>query len=148
MSAFEDMHRDRVTCSLAMFDRMIFKGRLTALYKENGAKCFLWSQGVALKDFTPYAKWTTAKVADTVRALAEEAERPVISFDHVKTRNYSQRKDELAKRIAEDDGITDGIICVMSAVETCMSFQVRKSLRPARSKCAGGSESACTTTCI
>jgi hypothetical protein len=129
MGAFEDLHRDRVTGSLAMFDRMIFKGRLTGLYKENGAKCFLWTQGVALKDFTPYAKWTTAKIADTVRGLAQAAGRPVISFDHVKTRNYSQRKDELARRIAEDDGITEGIICVISAVETCMSFQVRKSFK-------------------
>lgn len=40
MGAFEELHQDRVTGSLAMFDRMIFKGRLTALYKENGAKCF------------------------------------------------------------------------------------------------------------
>jgi len=90
MGVFEDVHRDRVTGCLAMFDRMIFKGRLTALYKENGAKCFLWSQGVALTDFTPYAKWTTARIADTVRGLAEAAGRPVISFDHVKTRNFAQ----------------------------------------------------------
>jgi hypothetical protein len=127
MGVFEDLHRDRVTGSLAMFDRMIFKGRLTWLYKENGATCFLWTQGVALKDFTPYVKWTTAKIADTVRGLAEAAGRPVVSFDHVKTRNYAQRKDELAKHIAENDGITQGIICVISAVESCMSFQVRKS---------------------
>ena len=61
MGVFEDLHRDRIYGSLAMYDRMIFKGRLTGLYKENGAKCFLWTQGVALKDFTPYAKWTTAR---------------------------------------------------------------------------------------
>ncbi|MHB1785419.1 MAG: hypothetical protein ACYCS7_04605 [Acidimicrobiales bacterium] len=53
MGVFEDLHRDRITGSLAMYDRMIFKGRLTALYKQNGAKCFLWSQGVALKDLHP-----------------------------------------------------------------------------------------------
>jgi hypothetical protein len=129
MSTFEDLHQDRVTGSLAMFDRMIFKGRLTGLYKENGAKCFLWSQGVALKDFTPYAKWTTARIADTVRGLAEAAGRPTISFDHVKTPNYAQRKDELAKSIAEADGIIEGIICVISAVESCMSFQVPKSFK-------------------
>jgi hypothetical protein len=39
MGAFEDLHRNRVTGSLAMFDRMIFKGRLTALCKNNGARC-------------------------------------------------------------------------------------------------------------
>ena len=67
--------------------------------------------GVALKDFTPYAKWTTAKIADTVRGLAEPAGRPVASFDHVKTRSYAQRMDDLAKSIAERDG-TEGVICV------------------------------------
>jgi hypothetical protein len=98
VGVFEDLHRNRIRGSLAMYDRMIFKGRLTALYKQNGARCFLWSQGVALKDFTGYAKWTTARIADNARGLAEAAGRPAISFDHVKTRNYSQRKDEWPSR--------------------------------------------------
>jgi hypothetical protein len=67
MGAFEDLHRDRITGSLAMFDRMIFKGHLTALYKQDGARCFLWSQGVALKDFTGYAKATTERIANNAR---------------------------------------------------------------------------------
>jgi hypothetical protein len=80
VGAFEDLHADRVVGSLAMFDRMIFKGYLTRLYPRENVRCFLWTQGVALKDFTPYAKWTTARIADTVRALAEAAGRPVISL--------------------------------------------------------------------
>jgi hypothetical protein len=60
MGVFEELHQRRVTGSLAMYDRMIFKGHLTALFKQDGARCYLWSQGVALKDFTPYAKATTA----------------------------------------------------------------------------------------
>ena len=126
MGAFEDVHRDRITGSLAMFDRMIFKGHLGALYKQDGARCFLWSQGVALKDFTEYAKATTERIANNARKLVTDAGRPVISFDHVKTRNRTQHKDELAKSIAEHDGITEGIICLITAVETCFSFQVRK----------------------
>ena len=43
MGAFENVHRDRIAGSLAMFDRMIFKGHLSRLYKQNGARCFLWS---------------------------------------------------------------------------------------------------------
>ena len=45
MGAFEDLHRERVAGSLAMFDRMIFKGHLSRLYRQDGARCFLWSQG-------------------------------------------------------------------------------------------------------
>ena len=126
MGAFEDVHRDRITASLAMFDRMIFKGHLSRLYKRDAARCFLWSQGVALKDFTAYAKATTERIANNARKLVSDAGRPVISFDHVKTRNRTQHKDELAKSIAERDGITEGIVCLISAVEPCFSFQVRK----------------------
>jgi hypothetical protein len=126
MGAFEDLHRGRVAGSLAMFDRMIFKGHLSGLYKGDNARCFLWSQGVALKDFTAYAKATTERIATNARKLTSDTGRPVISFDHVKTRNRAQRKDELAKSIADRDGITDGIVCLISAVEACYSFQVRK----------------------
>ena len=56
-----------------MFDRMIFKGHLTGLYKQDGARCFLWSQGVALKDFTAYAKSTTERIANNARKLATDA---------------------------------------------------------------------------
>ena len=92
-----------------MFDRMIFKGHLSRLYKQDGARCFLWSQGVALKDFTAYARATTERIANNARKLASDAGRPVISFDHVKTRNRTQHKDELAKSIAERDGVTEGL---------------------------------------
>ena len=132
MGAFEELHQRRITGSLAMYDRMIFKGHLTALFKQDGARCYLWSQGVALKDFTPYAKATTAQIADHCRALATSAGRPVISFDHVKTRNRTQPKDDLAKSIAERDGVNEGIVCLISAVEPCYSFQVRKRMATGR----------------
>lgn len=120
-----DLHRKRTTGSLAMFDRMIFKGHLMALYKQDGARCFLWSQGVPLTA-TDYAKATTERIANNARKLVTDAGRPVISFDHVKTRNRTQQKDDLAKGIAERDGVTQGIVCLVSAVEPCMSFQVRR----------------------
>ena len=135
MGVFEDLHRERVTGSLAMFDRMIFKGYLTRLYPRENVRCFLWTQGVALKDFTPWAKATTERITNNARRVATEAGRPVISFDHVKTRNRAQRKDDLAKTIAERDRVTEGVVCLISAVEPCMSFQVRKSMKTHRLKC-------------
>lgn len=47
MGVFEDLHRERITGSLAMFDRMIFKGYLTRPYPRENMRCFLWTQGVA-----------------------------------------------------------------------------------------------------
>lgn len=132
MGAFEDLHHKRITGSLAMYDRMIFKGHITRLFKQDAVRCFLWNQGVPLTDFTTYAKATTERIANNARALANDAGRPVISFDHVKTRNRVQQKDDLAKSIAARDGVTEGIVCLISAVEPCMSFQVRKSMKTKR----------------
>ncbi len=132
MGTFENLHRDQITGSLAMFDRMIFKGYLSGLYKRENVRCFLWTQGVALKDFTPWAKATTERIANNARRIVTEAGRPVISFDHVKTRNRPHLKEEIARSVAERDGITEGIICLISAVETCMSFQVRKNIKTGR----------------
>ena len=56
MGAFEELHQRQITGSLAMYDRMIFKGHLTALFKQDGARCYLWSQGVALKASPPMPK--------------------------------------------------------------------------------------------
>lgn len=123
MGAFEHTHEDRVIGTLVMFDRMIFKGHLSALYKHDGARCFLWDQGVALKDFAPWVKRTTAMIAEHVRGIAAAAGRPVIYADHPRT---DLRKEELARSIAERDGITEGVVCVISAVQPCRSFTVSK----------------------
>ena len=127
MDSFEDIHRRHITGSLAMFDRMIFKGHLSHLFKPDAVRALLWAQGYPITDFTEYAKATTNRIANNVDRLAAESGRPRISFDHVKTRNRTQMKDDLAKSIAADDGITEGIVCFISAAEPCMSFQVRKS---------------------
>ncbi len=132
MDSFEDIHCRHITGSLAMFDRMIFKGHLSHLFKPDAVRALLWAQGYPITDFTEYAKATTNRIAGNIDRLAAESGRPRISFDHVKTRNRTQMKDDLAKSIAEDDGITEGIVCFISAVEPCMSFQVRKSYQTHR----------------
>jgi hypothetical protein len=52
------------------------------------------------------------------------------------------RKEDVARQIARDDGITRGLICVLTAVEPCWSFHVRRDpkqkrlvLEPAWRKC-------------
>ena len=132
MGAFDDVHAERITGSLTMFDRLIFKGHLTRLFGNDAVRACLWKQGVPITEFTEYAKRTTGQIAEAVRSIAVETDRPVISFDHVKTRGGANRKDDLARSIAERDGVTEGVVCVISAVEPCWSFQVRRNLKTHR----------------
>ncbi|MGH2846470.1 MAG: hypothetical protein ACRDL0_10740, partial [Thermoleophilaceae bacterium] len=68
-----------------MYDRLIFKGHLSRFFADGATQAFLSSQGVLLKNFTPYAKATTAEIADHCRALATDAGRPVIYLGKTKT---------------------------------------------------------------
>ncbi len=126
MSEFEAIHAGRAMGSLTMFDRLIFKGHLTRLHVEGGLRAFLWSQGVPVTRFDTYVKQATQVLFDHAQALAAEAGRPFIYLDKPVTRDHGRSKEEMATAIAERDGITEGLICVLRAVEPCTSFSLRK----------------------
>src|SRR5439155_11254274 len=115
VSAFEIVHQDRVVGKLTCFDRLIFKGHLTRLYQPGGLKGFLDRQGVLLKHFGLYAKWLSDALKAHAQTLAAEAGRPYLYLEQSYTRRRGCSKEELARRIAERDGVREGLICVLAA---------------------------------
>jgi hypothetical protein len=124
VSEFENVHRDRVTGTLTMFDRLIFKGHLTRFFHPRAIRQFLWSQGTPLTEFGRWAKQATTTLVDHAEALAVAAGRPSIYLRETVTRDGGQTKEEFARSIAVRDGITEGLVCVLRAVESCYSFTV------------------------
>jgi hypothetical protein len=124
VSAFEIVHQDRVVGKLVCFDRLIFKGHLTRLYPPGGLKGFLDRQGVLLKHFGRYARWLSETVKAHAQRTAAEAGRPYLYLEQTSTRRRGCSKEELARQIAERDGVSDGLICVLAAVEPCSSFDI------------------------
>ncbi|MDQ4096977.1 MAG: hypothetical protein M3144_03785 [Actinomycetota bacterium] len=112
--------------SFAMFDRMIFRGHLLRLYHPGGVQAFLWNQGVPLTRFGEWAKSTTEALCVHARRSAEEAGRPYIYLDRATTRDTGQTKEDLARGIAERDGVTEGLVCILRIVEPCRSFKLRR----------------------
>lgn len=126
MSRFEDTHAARVAGSLAMFDRMIFRGHLTRFFPANAVQVFLWSQGVPLTGFATWAKKATDTLCRHAQHLADEAGRPVVYLERNTTRNTGQTKEDVARAIAERDAVTEGLVCVLRCIEPCMSFDLRR----------------------
>lgn len=126
MERFLSIHQDAITGTLTMYDRIIFKGHLTRLFMGNSFERFLTKQGVLLKDFGAFVAKTTEELKAAVKDLAQQAGRPYIYLDSAITKAKGQSKEELARSIAAEDGITDGLICVFSTLEACSSFSVRK----------------------
>jgi hypothetical protein len=132
VSAFEIVHQDRVVGKLACFDRMIFKGHLTRFYPPGGLKGFLDRQGVLLTAFAPYAKSMSEALKAHAQSVAAGAGRPYLYLEQTYTKRRGQSKEELARQIAERDGVTAGLICVLAAVEPCSSFDIYRNRESCR----------------
>ncbi len=91
---------------------MLFCGTLRWMCYVDGMAKFLASQGVLLKDFGAYAERLSARVKAHAHALATDANRP---FEYLASSQL--RKEAHARMIAERDGITAGLVCVLSCVE-------------------------------
>jgi len=125
MNSFMSVHQDKVIGNLTMFDRMIFKGHLTMFYPDGAFGRFLYTQRVLLKNFKTYVPTISLIVKTHAQQVARELGRPFIYLEKATTKASGQSKEDLARSIAARDGITEGLICVLSVLEPCSSFGVR-----------------------
>lgn len=124
MTTFESIHNDHLIGTLTAFDRLIFKGHLTRFYPPGAFAAFLSSQGVLLKGFAAYVKRVTERLKAHAHDLAEGTGRPYLYLAQASTKRSGRSKEDLARQIAERDGVAEGLVCVLSTVEPCTSFDV------------------------
>lgn len=133
MERFVTRHGDRVVGILSGFDRMLFRGTLRSISYVDGLDQFLSSQHVLYKDFARYVEGLSDRLKAHASALAAEAGRP---YEYVASAQV--RKEDHARAIAARDGVTEGLVCVLSCVEPCHSFTIRRDRAAQRLRLAAG----------
>jgi hypothetical protein len=101
------------------FDRIRFRGTRRFLANVAGMMNFLWHRQVLLKDFKAFAGKITAEIRQGAEASALSQGRP-IEYLH----NSAMKKEDWARQVAQRDGIQQGLIGVLKAVECCWSYDV------------------------
>jgi hypothetical protein len=119
VNALVPKNADHVIGVLSGWDRLVFRGTLRMLAYAGGMAAYLSRIGTLLKDFGDHAQAMTEQLIQASLERAEAAGRPVQYLQ-----SPSIRKDDYARRIAKTDGITDGLICVLTCVEPCRSFEI------------------------
>jgi hypothetical protein len=119
MKSFLARQESEVKGVLSGFDRVRFRGTLRWLANTQGMCAWLHRANVLLKDFRGYAMGLTDTIKQATQRLAERQARPVEYLA-----SSSIRKEDYAKDIAQRDGISSGLVCVLSAVEPCITFTV------------------------
>jgi hypothetical protein len=116
---FVAKHAEHVIGTLSGFDRLVFRGTMRALCSRSGLMSYLWAVQVRLTDFAAHAVKLTAQLKEASLLLARQSGRPVRYLDAA-----ASSKEDIARQIAARDHIEQGLICVLTAVEPCWSFEI------------------------
>ena len=137
MEKFLARHKKHIDGVLSGFDRVLFRGTLRSISHVEGMRMFLACRHVLLKDFGAFVEKQSSHLKEHAKAFAQRHGRP---YQYLQSSSIS--KEQTAKEIMKRDGITTGLICVLSCVEPCQSYATRKDkkskklqLIPAKRKC-------------
>jgi hypothetical protein len=126
-SPFVTQHAAEVIGVLSGFDRLRLMATLRPLYQPKLMLRYLSRVGVLLKDFAAFAAGWTERVRHAAHQLAEQTGRPLTYLQ-----GGAERKERLARALADRDGVSTGLIGLWSVVEPCLTYFVRRD--PAQKK--------------
>jgi hypothetical protein len=109
-------HQDAVSGVISCFDRVIFRG-YTPLSYPKGIEGFFWQQKVPLKNFKDYAPRIAERIKGHVKSVVLKSGAP---FRHL---TRKEPMEEQARRLAQEKGIQEGIVCGYSQMETCRTYR-------------------------
>jgi len=113
-------HGANVTGVISGFDRLRLRASLRWLYQPSFMKRYLCEARVLLKDFGSYATGLSNRIRAAAHAFAAHEHRPV-RYLH----STALSKEELARTLAEHDGVDEGLIGLFDIVEPCLTYFVR-----------------------
>jgi hypothetical protein len=119
MESFLQRFAPLVSGVLHGFDRLVFRGSLRSVVHGQRMMVYLSRIGVLMKDFKAWAQERSDQIKAAAHQAALEADRPM---HYLNSPNIC--KEDLARSIAQRDGIQQGLVTILSAVEPCMSFDV------------------------
>jgi len=120
LNPFIEKHRKDVRGIIHSFDRLRFQGSLRYLYCGQIFEESLSKAKVLFKDFKKFATGLTAEVCQSAEQLTQSLGRPFLYFGSSRI-----SKEEAAQKIAQRDGIKEGLVAVLRCVEPCRTYKMR-----------------------
>jgi len=133
MKEFIEKHRPQIRGWLSGFDRLVFRGSLRSLnwgtydgqrqvMVASGMENYCWQNKILFKDYGRHVQRVSQRVRE--RSLKPWVEAgAAIEF----VRDSGVDKDQLARGIAAERKVENGMVCAISALEPAPTFDYRKS---------------------
>lgn len=118
MQLITERYCEKIHGVISCFDRLILHGTLNPVGHSDGMTSYLYSKHIRIFDFPQFAKSITEKIRDHIAAVAKVNS---IEIEHI--RKSSDRKEDKVAKILKHRGGHSGIVCILSAMEACSSFE-------------------------
>jgi len=136
-SNLERRYANKIIGVISCLDRVVIQGTLPQWCYAEGMTSYLNSHQIRIFDYPRFAE----PLRDEIRANAEAmAEKHGVEIQFVRKANT--RKETLVANIIKERGTQPGLVCILSAMESCATYkpwfdkkQHRAYLRPATGKC-------------
>jgi len=113
-----------IVAVLSGFDRLRFRGCSRLLSNPRGVNSYLFQHDLLLKEYAAHAERLTRTLVRGSEAMAKA------DGDHIHYLNSPNvDKEATALEVARQRGLTTGRIAILSCVEGCRTFRVRKNDR-------------------
>ena len=119
MNNFIQKYQPKIKGTLCGWDRIAFRGCIRALAYVEGMARYLKRVGCLLKDFGEHVETMTGQLIEKSLQRAEQYDRPTQYIE-----SPSLRKEDYVRSLAEADGVTEGLVAVLTCVEPCRSFEI------------------------
>jgi hypothetical protein len=119
MHRFTAKYQDQLAGVLSGFDRLVVRGTLRRIASVAGLKDYLWERKVLLKEFGAHAEAVSERIKEACLAPAKARGLPIQYLASAET-----SKEEVARTLAQERGVTTGPVCVLTCVEPFMGFDV------------------------
>ena len=115
-----ELYKEKVMGAISGLDRIRFRGSIRWLATHTGISAFLGSHGILLKDFK---SWVMERTANIRHQCDQQAKN--LGIETIYLNSSGIKKEEMARTIAVEKGISEGAICNFSVLETCYAPHIK-----------------------
>ena len=119
MALITERYASEIAGVLTCYDRMIIQGHIASWSYADGMTSYLNANRIKIFDYQKFCEPLTKKVRSTAEEIAKNAGIEIEFIRKVK----AFRKDDRIQEILESKQITEGLVHIFSAMETCNSYR-------------------------
>lgn len=133
---FIEKYNSKIEGVLSCFDRVVLKGTLPSISHAGAMTNLLYRKNMLLKDITQFTDPLRNEIHQNAKRISKSTG---VEIEFIR-KTKSVRKEDLVQKHIEQSGKTSGLVCILSAVESCQNYVYRFDKQTGRSylKMTGG----------